>query len=230
MKNLVLREYGSWSVFIVSFLTGVFVRDSGGFYSNTLPLFVGVALLINSKLHVTHWLRQGQKKALAVFVVHIIAGIFLLFASLGNDMLRLLSFSIIPILYLILFYKLGEHHILAELTGFATLTLSVLVSNLAVTGEIDHRLYILTFTYFASGVFKVRVQLRKTLKERIIMVLYVLSMLLLYPLLGIPVIPLLPLLENIIHSITLYRVKLRLTGWIEVAKSIVFLLLTIGYY
>jgi hypothetical protein len=44
------------------------------------------------------------------------------------------------------------------------------------------------------------------------------------------VIILLPLLDNLIVAATLYKVRLQTTGWIEVAKSVLFLVLFISYY
>jgi sensor histidine kinase YesM len=46
----------------------------------------------------------------------------------------------------------------------------------------------------------------------------------------IPVIILLPLLDNLIVAGTLYKVRLQTTGWIEVTKSILFLILFVYYY
>jgi hypothetical membrane protein len=40
-----------------------------------------------------------------------------------------------------------------------------------------------------------------------------------------PVIILLPLIDNAIFSITLYKVKLKATGWLEVIKGMAFLVL-----
>lgn len=228
--KIILREYGSWSVFLISYFLGILLQGGDVFsYVTFLPL-LGLAGLVNSKLYLTLWLRHRVQKDLIILLLYLLAGFLLIYASLGNEILGLLHLSLIPLLYIIFIYKLGEHHILTEITGFATITLSVIVASYTINHYIDYRLYLLTFTYFAAGVFKVRVQLRKTLKERIVMILYVTFLAILYPLLKIPILPLLPLLENIVYSVILYRVKLRFTGWMEVAKSLAFMLLTVGYY
>jgi hypothetical protein len=41
---------------------------------------------------------------------------------------------------------------------------------------------------------------------------------------------LLPLAENIVMAFTLYKVRLQTTGWIEVVKSLAFLVLMILYF
>ena len=46
----------------------------------------------------------------------------------------------------------------------------------------------------------------------------------------LPLLLLLPLLENLVAAVTLYKVRLQTTGWIEVAKSLAFLLLMLLYY
>ena len=46
----------------------------------------------------------------------------------------------------------------------------------------------------------------------------------------IPVIVLLPLTDNIIAASTLYKVKLQTVGWLEVAKSLLFLGLFICFF
>ncbi len=228
--KIILREYGSWSVFLISYLLGILLQGGDVFsYVTFLPL-LGLAVLINSKLHLSLWLKQKIEKNLIIFLIHILIGFLLFYASLGKEILGLSHLSLIPLLYVIFIYKLGEHHILTEITGFATLTLSVIIASYTINHYIDYKLYLLTFTYFVAGVFKVRVQLRKTMKDRLVMIFYVTFLAILYPLYKIPILPLLPLLENIIYSITLYRAKLRFTGWMEVAKSLAFMVLTIGYY
>jgi len=229
-RKMILREYGSWSVFMISYLLGVLLQGGDVFSQEAFLPFLGLVVLLNSKLYLTLWLRHRVQKDLFIFLLHLLTGFLLIYASLGNEILGLLHLSLIPLLYLIFVYKLGEHHILTEIMGFATLTLSVMVASYSINQYIDYRLYLLTFTYFAAGVFKVRVQLRKTLKERLVMILYVTFLAILYPLLKIPILPLLPLLENIVYSVVLYRAKLRFTGWMEVAKSLAFMLLTVGYY
>ena len=58
-------------------------------------------------------------------------------------------------------------------------------------------------------------------------VLYVLFALYAYQRFQISSLVLLPLAENVVMAITLYKVRLQTTGWIEVAKSLAFLVLMI---
>jgi hypothetical protein len=46
----------------------------------------------------------------------------------------------------------------------------------------------------------------------------------------IALIILLPLAENIVMALTLYKVRLQTTGWIEVAKSLAFFGLMLAYF
>ncbi len=133
-------------------------------------------------------------------------------------------------LYLLLLLFAGEHRIYTEITGFATLTLSSLIVKFASTGIVDITLYIAVAVFFIAGVFKVRVQLSRGLVWRVIMILYTAFSLFIYHFIEIPLIVLLPLLDNLIFSIMPYRVKLKVTGWIEVSKGIAFLTLMVFYY
>jgi hypothetical protein len=57
------------------------------------------------------------------------------------------------------------------------------------------------------------------------MVIYVGFAIAVYWLMHGPVVVLLPLIDNLVFSITLYKLKLRFTGWLEVIKGVAFLLL-----
>jgi hypothetical protein len=71
----------------------------------------------------------------------------------------------------------------------------------------------------------VRVQFRKSVLHRFLMVIYIGFALAVCRLINTPVLVLLPLIDNLIFSITLYKAKLRVTGWLEVLKGAAFLLL-----
>ena len=61
--------------------------------------------------------------------------------------------------------------------------------------------------------------------DRAVSVAYLLLAVVLYALFEIPVVLLLPLMDNLAFSIAPYQVRLKTLGWIEVAKSLLFLLL-----
>ena len=97
-------------------------------------------------------------------------------------------------------------------------------------GTLDLTLYAAVAVFFCAGVFKVRVQLRKRDVDRIVSLVYLYIAAMAYVVLKLPVIILLPLLDNVIFTIVLYQVKLKTTGWIEVGKSVLFLVLIAVYY
>lgn len=124
-----------------------------------------------------------------------------------------------------LLYLAGEHAIAAEICGFGLLALSSLIAKFATSGIVDYKLYIAVAVFFIAGVFKVRLQLKKEFPQRVSMILYVAFAVFAYYLIRMPVIILLPLIDNAIFSITLYRIKLKATGWLEVIKGMAFLVL-----
>jgi hypothetical protein len=118
-----------------------------------------------------------------------------------------------------------EHHILAEMNGFAILTLSAPVVYFAMTGELSMKLYAAVLIFFWAGVFKVRLRIRKTLFFRKAMVLYCAAAAVAFFLLNISIMLLLPLAENIVSAVLMREEKLKETGYIELSKSIAFILL-----
>ncbi|MFN3395323.1 MAG: YwiC-like family protein [Thermodesulfovibrionales bacterium] len=228
MRRFLLKEYGSWSVMILSFITGILI--SRAFTLNSFLSLLSLSLFINSKQAFTIWFRQKNIKALYIFFCQIIVATLLILFAFPSGTLRLLPFAIIPLIYIISLYFIGEHALVSELAGFAVLTLSSLIARFSVSGTIDLPLYIATALFFMSGVLKVRIQLKKKLIDRVAMILYLVSAAIIYSSINIPVIILLPLIDNLIFSMTLYRVRLAVTGWIEVAKSILFVILSISFY
>lgn len=228
MRRFLLKEYGSWSVMILSFITGILI--SRAFTFNSFLSLLSLSLFINSKQAFTIWFRQKESKALYIFSCQVIIATLLIFLAFSSGTSRLLPFAIIPIIYTVSLYFIGEHALITELAGFAVLTLSSLVARFSVSGTIDLPLYIVTALFFMSGVLKVRIQLKKRFIDRALMALYLVIVAIIYSLLNIPIIILLPLIDNLIFSLTLYKVRLAVTGWIEVAKSIIFVILSIFFY
>jgi YwiC-like protein len=217
----VLKEYGSWSVLLISFLTGLGV--SRRFPWQALPVFLALALLINSKQAYTKWVRgSGAKRALPLFLAQIGGAAVILLAVYGGGVPQLLPLLVLPAAYLLMNRLGGEHLALTELLGFALLSLAAVLAKFLVVEGTDVRLYVAVALYFTAGVFKVKtILLRKTV-YRILTVLYVLFAAYAYRRFHISWIILLPLVENIVMAATLYRVRLQTTGWIEVAKSLIF--------
>ncbi len=225
-KGYVLKEYGSWSVLIIAFLIGIGV--SRGFQWTVIPVFLALALLINSKQALMKWMRRTHdRKSLVIFLMHIAVATAILVAVFGRDVPRLLPLLLLPAAYLLMNKFAGEHFVLTEALGFALLSLAALLAKFTVTGELDFLLYLGTAIYFIAGVFKVKAVLLKKTRDRVFTALYVGFAIILYAHLKLPVIILLPLADNLIAAATLYRVKLKTTGWLEVAKSFLFLILTV---
>ncbi len=229
MNRLFLKEYGSWSVMVISYLTGLFIHR-GSFDVTAISVFLALALFINSKQAFTLWYRQKERMYLWGFVAQSLVASMVLLLIFGESILRLLPFCSVPLLYMVFFVYRGEHSLLTELLGFATLSLAALLGAFVATVEVDYRLYIATFTFFAAGVFKVRVQLRKGLKERVGMLIYAVVAILVYNIIGVSLFILLPIIDNAVHAITLYKTRLKVTGWIELSKSVLFMLLVLYLY
>lgn len=210
----------------LSYLTGLVV--SGRATPGAAAVFIAIALYINSKQALVLWMRSrggNPARPRAVFLVQVLVATMMLLPVLGTSLGPLMPYALVPVAYLICLKLLGEHSIITEISGFALLSLSALVAKLTTTGVVDPVLFTAVAVFFIAGVFKVRVQFRKGMTQRVLMVIYLGFALAVYRLLHIPVLVLIPLLDNLIFSITLYRAKLGVTGWLEVLKGVAFLLL-----
>ncbi len=232
MKPYILKEYGSWSVFIFSFLAGLIMASGKTIGINTLFLFIGLSLLFNSKQAFVIGIRLKNSFAWVVFSSQVISGLMLLYFSINSyfstsepEVLKLYAFSLIPLIYLLFLLILGEHNLFTEIAGFLSLCLSSLIAYFSVTKLININLYIMVSLFFVAGVFKVRVQLKRGFLERLMSILYLVFISLLILVLKLPFLPFLPLIDNLIYSLFIYRTRLKTTGWIEVFKGIAFLVL-----
>jgi len=228
-KGYILKEYGSWSVLTIAFLVGIGV--SRGFTWLVFPLFLALGLLINSKQAFTKWLRKkGDQRSFVIFIGQIVVASIVLVAVFGSDVPRLLPLLVVPAAYLLMNRFAGEHFILTELLGFALLSLAAVLAKFLITNGVDVRLFVAVALYFTAGVFKIKAFLFKKTMDRALTVLYVVFVVVVYRGFHLSLLLLLPLLENLVAAATLYKVRLQTTGWIEVAKSLGFLLLMLLYY
>lgn len=221
-----LKEYGSWGVMTLSYLTGLIV--SGRATPGAVVVFIAIALYINSKQEFVLWMRrrgENPVRSLAVFLVQGLVATSMLLPFLWSSLVSLMPYVLVPFVYLLCLKFLGEHSLFTEISGFVLLSLAALFAKLTTTGVIDPALFATVAIYFTSGVFKVRVQFTKGMPQRVLMVFYIGFALAVYRLIHTPVIVLLPLFDNLVFSVTLYRAKLSVTGWLEVLKGVVFLLL-----
>jgi hypothetical protein len=226
LRRYFLKEYGSWGVMTLSFLTGIAV--SGAFSPKVIPAFVAISFLINSKQALTIWSRSergGAARHMLIFLLQIGLASMILLPILGGSVAAFLPYAAVPVVYVFLNRFAGEHAIYTETAGFASLALAAFIAKFLCTGQLDLRLYIAVSVFFCAGVFKVRVQLRKRIWERSAMALYLVFAVSAYYLIKAPLIALLPLADNLIFALTLYKIKLRATGWTEVMKGVTFLAL-----
>ncbi len=229
VKGYFLREYGSWSVLIISYLIGLGVSRS--FSWTAVPLFLSLGLMINSKQAFMKWLRKRDDRVpLIVFLGHLAAASAVLILVFRSDIVMLLPLLVFPAAYLAVNRLAGEHFIVTELLGFTLLSLAAVLAKFLLTGGLDVPLFLGVAFYFTAGVFKVKALLLKKPLYRVLTVLYLLVAVYVYHRMHIPKVILLPLAENLAAVSGLYTVRLQTTGWIEVAKSLVFLALFIVYY
>lgn len=239
MKIPVVKEHGSWVVFIFSSISGIAAgfkvrpwdmeRD---FFFMPVLTIIGLSFLINAKAPLT-WalMTKTEKRAYFTwFAVFSLSGTLFLIPFLYNGLKTFIVFLPLVLSYIILLSLEMEHNLFAELLGFAILALSAPMIYFAVTGEMSYRLYFVVFIYFAGGVFKVRMRLKKNLAYRLIMIFYCAVALLVFKLLNMPVVILLPLIENIAFAIKMRDEKLRTTGNIELFKGLIFTSLLIIFW
>lgn len=228
-KGYILKEYGSWNVLTTSYFIGILV--SREFRWEAVPVFVALALLINSKQAYMKWVRgTAAQKPFAIFLGQIIVAAAVLLTVFKSDVLMLLPLLVFPAAYFIANRLAGEHALVTEALGFVLISLAVVLAKFLLTGGLDVRLFAGVALYFAAGVFKVKILLLKKAGDRVLMALYVVVVVLVYRGFHIPVIILLPFLDNLIVAASPYKVKLQTTGWIEVGKSVLFLGLMTAYY
>ncbi len=228
-KGYFLKEYGSWSVLIIASVIGV--GASRSFSWAVIPLFIALGFLINSKQAFTKWSRRsGGITAFAVFLIQIAVAAIVLISLFGSSITMLLPLLVFPAAYLLSSRLANEHAVLTEVLGFVLLSLAAVLMKYLLTGGLDVRLFLGVAFYFSAGVFKVKALLLKKTSYRVMTALFVLVSLYVYHRMYIPLIILLPLVDNLIAAATLYKVRLKTTGWIEVGKSLAFLVLFLSYY
>jgi hypothetical protein len=228
-KNYILKEYGSWSVLTIAYLIGLGVCRS--FAWTSVPLYISLGLLINSKQAFMKWLRTTtDKRSFLIFLGQVIIATVILAAIFQNDILRLLPLLVFPMAYLLMSKLAGEHFVLTEVLGFTLLSLAAVLAKFLLTNGLDVRLFVGVVLYFSAGVFKIKAVLLNKTRDCILTALSVVFTAFVYRRMHIPIIILFPLVDNLFFAATLYRVRLQTTGWIEVAKSLSFLGLFLFWY
>ena len=234
MKIPIVKEWGSWAVFSSSCLTGLIAGLktqpwlSGRDYTNVTALTIaGLVFLINSKNPLASAFRSGGEiRHVRWFLFFTLTGLALLIPFLTVGIEAFQFFALLVLSYFVLLYSGKEHHLAAELNGFALLTITAPVVYFAVTGEMSWKLYFAVTVFFSAGVFKVRLRLRKTPLFRLVMIIYCKIAAVIFYFIDVSVLILLPFLENIVTALWLREEKLSTTGYTELAKGIFFIVLT----
>lgn len=236
MRIPVVKEHGSWVVFIFSSIVGIAaglrVRPWQGdrdFLFVPVLTIIGLTFLINSKASLASALRTktGKKPHLIWFVFFSLSGTLFLTPFLYYGLKTFIVFFPLVACYVILLSLEMEHKLFVELLGFAILSVSAPVVCFSVAGEMSFRLYLAVFIFFAAGVFKVRMRLKKNLTYRVLMIFYCAFSLLVFFLINVPLLILAPFIENIVSAIRMRDEKLRTTGNIELVKGLIFAALLI---
>ncbi len=239
MKIPVVKEWGSWVVYISSLLaafTAALLHSPGqtgkGFSAALISTILGLTFVINAKnpLSATIRTKGRQKEHLNWLLFFGVTGLILLLPFLLDGFQFFWFFSFLAVSYTVLLFFGKEHHIMTELNGFALLTLSAPVVYFTITGEVSMKLYLAVFLFFAAGVMKVRVRLKKSVFFRLMMVLYCAAALAVFYLSDISLLLLLPLIENIISVILMKEEKLKVTGYIELTKGVAFIVLIVFFW
>jgi hypothetical protein len=234
MKIPIVKEWGSWVVFIASCTAGLITgllthpwQTGRDFSVKTLVTILGLTFFINSKNPLASALRTkgSRNEHLLWLLIFGSIGFVFLIPFLLEGIMTFSVFSLLILSYLVLLSIGKEHHLFAELNGFALLTLSAPIVYFVVTGEMSLKLYAAVFLFFGAGVLKVRVRLKKTLAYRWVMILYCAVSFIFFYYLDIPVVLLLPLIENIITALWMREERLRTTGNIELIKSVIFIVI-----
>jgi len=240
MKIPVVKEHGSWVVFAFASVAGsaIGIKASPehleeGFFFVPLMTIIGLSFFINSKAALASALRSktGRKAYLCWFAFFSLSGALFLIPFLHNSGLKtFIVFLPLVLSYLILLSLSMEHNLFVELIGFAIIILAAPIIYFIITGEISYRLYFVVLLFFAAGVLKVRMKIRKNLAYRLLMFLYCAVVLSVYLLLRVPVVILLPFIENMVSAIRVRDEKLKKIGNIELVKGLIFTFLLIFFW
>lgn len=238
LKIPFVKEWGSWIVFISASIAALIAGSITGQSSDselhslkTVLAILGLAFLINSKNPLTALLRPGGRSRdnLLWSLFFATIGLIMLLPVITEGIKPVLIALLLVISYIMLLLARKEHSLAAEFNGFALLTMAAPVVYFAITGEVSLRLYVCALLFFGAGVFKVKIRLKKSVFYRSMMVLYIVISAGSFILFDIPLILLLPLLENLISALYMRDEGLRTTGYIEMTKGIVFLVL-MGFF
>jgi hypothetical protein len=236
MRMPIVKEHGSWAVFILSCAAGVTAGfltrpwETGRHFSSLLMYTIlGLIFAVNSKSPLMSLIRSGKSERRRGYLLWLIffsaVGFLLLLPFLSEGIRHFIIFFPLVLSYIALLLRGKEHDLFSELIGFALLTLSAPVVYFVITGSLSVKLYLAVLIFFSAGVFRVRLRIKRDLKHRSLMISYCLASTVSFFCLNISTLVLLPFVENIISAVWLRNEKLRTTGNVELAKGVVFAVL-----
>lgn len=228
-----VKEWGSWIVFLSSSIIGMLIGFKSSLlfinFENIFLLLLGMAIIINAKAPISSLIKTRDiynSNLIWTFIFILTGSLIIFFLMFETRSIMQLSFIVILIvIYFLLIIITREHFILSELIAFSIITSSSYVMYYYITGDSGFKLYIGVLLFFAASVFKVRMRLKMDVFHRVLMILYCVLCVFIYSLLSISLIPLIPLLENISLSIHPQKYSLKYTGYMELIKSIVFMVI-----
>lgn len=169
MRIPIVKEYGSWAVFVLSCLAALTAgllthpwESEREFFNETVLTILGMAFLINSKNPFASLLRaksdssssEGRKKEhLLWFLFFSMVGLAFLTPFLIDGLKQFSVFFLLIIIYVLLLSAGKEHHLMAELNGFALLTLSAPIVYFVITDGMSMKLYAAVLIFFCSRGF-----------------------------------------------------------------------------
>jgi len=162
MNIPVVKEHGSWVVFMLSSVAGIAAglrvrpwhMERGFFFVPALTV-IGLTFLINSKAPLASALRTktGRDVYLRWFAFFSLSGTLFLIPFLYDGLIIFIIFLPLVVSYVILLSLEMEHNLFVELLGFAILALSAPIVYFSVTGGMSYRLYLAVLIFFAAGGF-----------------------------------------------------------------------------
>ena len=221
MKRFFLKEYGSWTVFVLSLIGGwAFIKSP--LSEDVLLVTLCLAILMNSKVALQGWIKRKDRLfQVAFFIEAGIAGLTIL--PVLPEMPHQVFFYLPVVILVFILTILGhDHKLYGELLGFAYLCLPG-ATIVSFSGDTEHwRVYLFLWTFYSLSVFKVRFFMRKRLLWRVMTMLSPVFAGAVIVLLGISPLYGLIRLEDTLYALGLKRKGLAYVGWTELFKALVF--------
>lgn len=216
-----MKEYGSWSVFFMSFLGGwAHLRSS--ISAESIIITLSLAILMNSKVALQGWIRRHQTDAKLVFILQVaLATILLLIVLIYIPFIGFFYF-IVPIVVLILVILRKDHTVLGELIGFGYLCLPAPMILVLSGSALHWKIYFFLWAFYGVSVFKVRYFMRKTALWRTLTFFSPAISAAIIALIGLNPLYAILHIESSLYALGIKRKGLAYVGWTELIKAVLF--------